>query len=197
MVSVGGGGPDRRVMGPLRLPEPDDVEAWLHSPLQPPASTRADTAPEGVPSMLSFLPDVPPAETKPLRFRTAREVAEATSDEVEFAAAYLVFGAITELDGRPKAAGKTTFILELVRCVLDARRVASTPSSGWRRSRHAWRGVRSPGRSSSRRGARSARNRLWSRQRLRHLRNWHCPYERTAGWCVGIVFGADWPVGSP
>ncbi len=140
-MSVGGGGPDRRVMGPLRLPEPDDVEAWLHSPLQPPASTRADTAPEGVPSMLSFLPDVPPAETKPLRFRTAREVAEATSDEVEFAAAYLVFGAITELDGKPKAAGKND-VHPRARAVRPRRdglpRTADGPGAG----RHAHRAAR-------------------------------------------------------
>jgi hypothetical protein len=78
--------------------------------------------------MLSFLPDGPTEERKALRFRTAREIAATTSDEVEFAAAFLAFGAISELDGKPKAAGKTTFILELVRCVLDGSAFLGRPT---------------------------------------------------------------------
>jgi AAA domain len=115
-------------IGPPRLPEPDDVEAWLGSPLERRASGSHDVALEGALSMLSFLPDGPSEETKPLRFRTAQEIAATTSDEVEFAAAFLAFGAITELDGKPKAAGKTTFVLELVRAVLDGATFLARPT---------------------------------------------------------------------
>jgi hypothetical protein len=80
--------------------------------------------------MLSFLPEVPPEETKRLRFRTAREICETTSDEAEFVAAYVAFGAITELDGKPKAAGKTTFVLEMIAAVLDARPFLDRPTIG-------------------------------------------------------------------
>lgn len=86
-----------------------------------------DTA---APTMLSFLPEVPPEETKRLRFRTAREICETTSDEAEFVAAYVAFGAITELDGKPKAAGKTTFVLEMIAAVLDARPFLDRPTIG-------------------------------------------------------------------
>jgi hypothetical protein len=117
-----------QAIGPPRLPEPDDVEAWLGSPLERRASGSHDSALEGALSMLSFLPYAASEETKPLRFRTAHEIAAATSDEVEFAAAFLAFGAITELDGKPKAAGKTTFVLELVRAVLDGATFLDRPT---------------------------------------------------------------------
>lgn len=96
--------------------------------LEPRPVISTDSALEGRATMLSFLPDGPPEETKALRFRTAREIAATTSDDVEFAAAFLAFGAITELDGKPKAAGKTTFILELVRCVLDGAAFLGRPT---------------------------------------------------------------------
>lgn len=102
---------------------PSDLQFLELRPTSP-----ADSAVVGRPTMLSFLPDVPSEETKPLRFRTAREIAQATSDEVEFAAAFLAFGAISELDGKPKAAGKTTFILELVRSVLDGAAFLGRPT---------------------------------------------------------------------
>lgn len=55
-----------------------------------------------------------------LRFWTAREIAEATSERPEFVAEpYVVAYAITELDGKAKAAGKTTLTLELCKAVLD------------------------------------------------------------------------------
>ena len=60
-------------------------------------------------------------ETK-LRFRTAKEIAETTPANVPWVARpWVVQGAITELDGKIKAAGKTTFLLHLVRAVLDGR----------------------------------------------------------------------------
>jgi hypothetical protein len=103
--------------------EPDDIDEWLLRTIDSQAGPR-----EAGPPIHSFLGDVPSDETKPLRFRTAREIAEATSDEVAFAAAYLAFGAITELHGKPKAAGKTTFVLELVRAVLHGAPFLGRPT---------------------------------------------------------------------
>ena len=56
----------------------------------------------------------------PLRFRTARQIAEATPVRPEWVVeGMLVAGAITELDGKAKLAGKTTFAGSLVRAVLE------------------------------------------------------------------------------
>jgi hypothetical protein len=60
-----------------------------------------------------------PSETT-FRFRTARELAAATSERPEWIAPpYVVSGGITELDGKAKAAGKTTWTLALCRSALD------------------------------------------------------------------------------
>ena len=108
------------------IPEPDD-EWWL----QWQESPTDDVV--GAP-ILSFEQDVPSEERNPLRYRTAREVAEITSDEVEFAAAYLAFGAITELDGKPKAAGKTTYLLAMIGAILDGRPFLGKPTTRGRSS---------------------------------------------------------------
>jgi hypothetical protein len=87
---------------PLTRPdsEPDDIADWLAAPqqLHPRGQLERD-------EIHSFGPDVPPKRINGLIFRTAREFAEMTADDVPCAAAFLVFGAITELDGRPDAAG--------------------------------------------------------------------------------------------
>ncbi len=55
-----------------------------------------------------------------LPFRTAAELAAVAPAIVEwFLFRWVAFGAITELDGKPKASGKTTFILALIRAALD------------------------------------------------------------------------------
>jgi hypothetical protein len=60
-----------------------------------------------------------PAERK-LVFRTAREIAAETPAEVDWIARpYLAKGTITEVDGKIKRAGKTTWITHLLRKVLD------------------------------------------------------------------------------
>ena len=107
----------------VRTAEPDDTEQWLKAAIE--ASDGDDHV---GPPILSFAADVPPKETKQLRFRTAREIAATTADEVDFAAAYLAFGAITELDGKPKAAGKTTFVLAMVRAILDGTPFLGRPT---------------------------------------------------------------------
>lgn len=60
------------------------------------------------------------ASTSQLRFRTAREIAEATPVRPAWIVeGMLVAGAITEVDGKAKIAGKTTFIGFQVRAVLE------------------------------------------------------------------------------
>lgn len=54
-----------------------------------------------------------------LRYWTPREIAEATSADVDWVVTgYVARQAITELDGKVKAAGKTTLALSLVRCLV-------------------------------------------------------------------------------
>lgn len=60
-----------------------------------------------------------PAQTA-LTWQTAREFASETPAEVPWVVkGLLAQGSITELDGRIKAAGKTTFLLHMARAVLD------------------------------------------------------------------------------
>jgi len=55
-----------------------------------------------------------------LLFRTAREIAETTPEEVPWIARpWIVEGCLTEVDGKIKAAGKTTWVSFLCRAVLD------------------------------------------------------------------------------
>jgi hypothetical protein len=68
-----------------------------------------------------------------LRFRTAEEFLSETPEDVAFVVHdYIARGVITELIGKPKEAGKTTFLLQLARAVLEGRSfvgktVKSTP----------------------------------------------------------------------
>ncbi len=101
---------------PLTRPdsEPDDVADWLAAPQQLYPRGPLERA-----EIHSFGQDVPAQRMNGLVFRTAREIAEMTADDVPFAAPFLVFGAITELDGKPKTAGKTTYVLDMARSILD------------------------------------------------------------------------------
>lgn len=59
------------------------------------------------------------SSARKLVFRTAKEVAEMTPAEVPWVARpWVAVGAITELDGKIKAAGKTTFLLHMCGAVL-------------------------------------------------------------------------------
>lgn len=74
--------------------------------------------------------DVAVPSRKSLRFRTAREIAETTPEDVPWAVPpWLAFGAITELDGKPKAAGKTTLALEMIRAMLDGLPFLGQPTA--------------------------------------------------------------------
>jgi hypothetical protein len=69
-------------------------------------------------------------ERKTLVFKTARQVAEETPEEVDWIARpWLAKGAITEVDGKIKAAGKTTFVSHKVACIVDGRPFMGEPTT--------------------------------------------------------------------
>jgi hypothetical protein len=77
---------------------------------------------------LSAATPVVAAETN-LRFRTAREVADETPAGIDWTAPkWVARGAITEVDGKIKSAGKTTWITHLCRAVLDGRDFMGDPT---------------------------------------------------------------------
>jgi AAA domain len=64
-----------------------------------------------------------------LRFRTAREVAAGTAASVPWRARpYLVDGAVLEVVGKIKAAGKTTFVTFMCRAILDGTAFLGEPT---------------------------------------------------------------------
>lgn len=81
----------------------------------------APAAAPGLPSaeiLSAALRDDIPAER--IRFRTAAEIARETPSRAEFILhGYVARGSVTELTGRAKAAGKTTFIMHGIRSILD------------------------------------------------------------------------------
>ena len=85
-----------------------------------PTSPRADYAAES--EVSSNATPVAVEERIFLAWRTAAELAAAAPVTVAWVAApWVAAGAITELAGPPKAAGKTTFALHLIAAVLDGR----------------------------------------------------------------------------
>jgi hypothetical protein len=66
----------------------------------------------------------------PLRFRTAREVAKATPREVPWVVRpWVAKGAITEIDGPIKRAGKTTLVSHMVGGILDGKPFMGEPTA--------------------------------------------------------------------
>jgi AAA domain len=64
-----------------------------------------------------------------LKFRTAKEVAGVTPREVPWKARpWAAGGAITEIDGKIKRAGKTTFAFHMVGCILDGKPFMGEPT---------------------------------------------------------------------
>jgi hypothetical protein len=113
---------------------------WLEWPDAPPRGDAADfralggTAEQlgalvaGAPQMLSAATStIGAAESI---FRTARQLAEDTPEEVDWIAEALGvgLGTVTELDGKPKSAGKTTLALHLVRCVRHGAEFLGQPT---------------------------------------------------------------------
>jgi predicted transcriptional regulator len=65
-----------------------------------------------------------------LKFRTAREVAEATPEEVPWSARpWLARGAILEIDGPIKRAGKTSLVSHMAACILDGKPFMGEPTA--------------------------------------------------------------------
>jgi hypothetical protein len=78
-------------------------------------------------------PEWTPPETQPpvnhLRFRSAAEIARETPDSVPWIAdPWVALGSLTELDGKIKAGGKTTWLLALCRKVLDGQPFMGKPT---------------------------------------------------------------------
>ena len=69
------------------------------------------------------------AERK-IKFRTAKEVAAETPPKTEWAAfRYLAKGAITEVDGKIKAGGKTTWVSHMAACILQGEPFMGEPTT--------------------------------------------------------------------
>jgi len=116
--------PPLHLLTALPLEEPDDIDDWLCS-----VSDEGWPTDSGEPVIHSLGGDVPANERNRLRFRSAKEICRSVSEKIEFAAAYLAFGAITELDGKPKAAGKTTFVLAMTGAILDGEPFLGHPTT--------------------------------------------------------------------
>jgi hypothetical protein len=70
------------------------------------------------------------ADGRILPFRTARQVAEETPADIEWIAKpWVVAGAITEVVGKIKQGGKTTWVTHLCRAVLDGRLFMGEPTT--------------------------------------------------------------------
>jgi len=106
------------------LAEPDDIDEWLCS-----VSDEGRPVESEDPDIRSLARDAQAKERNGLRFRSAKEICASVSEQIEFAAAYLAFGAITELDGKPKAAGKTTFVLAMIGAILDGEPFLRHPTT--------------------------------------------------------------------
>jgi hypothetical protein len=106
-----------------KLEHDDDFSAAAKS-LEPPPTFKTGRS---VPAASG---DVAANSRKRVRFRTARQIANELPATVPWAVrTYLAFGTITELDGRAKSAGKTTWALALVRAILSGASFLNQPTS--------------------------------------------------------------------
>lgn len=82
----------------------------------------SDPMPPAGEGIVSIDPDAIP-------YRSPLEIAASTPDAPDWLVRGIVaLGAITELDGKIKSSGKTTFLLEAVRCVLDGQPFLGQPT---------------------------------------------------------------------
>jgi putative DNA primase/helicase len=80
--------------------------------------------------MYSSAPREGVADERILRFKTAKEVAEGTPAATEWIARpWVAKGAITEVDGKIKAGGKTTWATHMVRMILDGEPFMGEPTT--------------------------------------------------------------------
>ena len=116
------------------LPHKGDVSDWLNAGGTAEELERlAEEAPEWKPEDDSFCSSAYKegvADERILRFKTAKEVAEETPAEVEWVARpWVAKGAITEVDGKIKAGGKTTWVTHMVRKSLDGEPFMGGPTT--------------------------------------------------------------------
>jgi hypothetical protein len=70
------------------------------------------------------------AAVRNLRFRTARQIAEDTPEEVAWIARpWIATGSLTEIIGKAKVAGKTTWLMAMIRQILDGMPFMDEPTS--------------------------------------------------------------------
>lgn len=99
---------------------PDD--SWVR---EPPAEFVSSEPPSLRADEWTNLRQAPPR----LVFRTAREVVESAPEQVPWVACpWLASGAVTELDGKIKAGGKTTFVAAMVRAVVTGAEFMGRPT---------------------------------------------------------------------
>lgn len=115
------------------LPDKGDVSDWLDSGGTTEELVRlAREASEWEPEDNSFYSSAYKegvADERILRFKTAKEVAEETPAEVVwFARPWTAKGAITEVDGKIKAGGKTTWVTHMARKILDGEPFMGGPT---------------------------------------------------------------------
>ncbi len=116
------------------LPHKGDVSDWLNAGgTAEELECLAEEAPEWKPEYDSFYSSAYKegiADERILRFKTAKEVAEETPAEVEWVARpWVAKGAITEVDGKIKAGGKTTWVTHMVRNSLDGEPFMGEPTT--------------------------------------------------------------------
>ncbi len=113
-----------KVLELSNLPDKGDVSDWLNDGGTAEELVRlTQEAPEWEPKNDSFYSSVyreGVADERILRFKTAKEVAEETPAKVEWLARpWVAKGAITEVVGKIKAGGKTTWVTHMGAKVLD------------------------------------------------------------------------------
>ena len=110
-----------------------EVRTIAHSIIRyqpgPSASLENLAAPSGAENDSAVAPLLRAAESN-LPFRSARQIIEMSPESVPWVVTgYVAEGAITGVDGRPKASGKTTLVLHMCRHVLDGEEFLGLPTS--------------------------------------------------------------------
>ncbi|MCH8205635.1 MAG: bifunctional DNA primase/polymerase [Chloroflexi bacterium] len=127
-----------RIAGALRRAglEPDDITALLvpHAEACGLSAKELRTIAKSVgrydaEKVSVHIGDAVPTETK-MPFRTAAEIARETPPQTEYVVdGYVASGAITELGGKVKTAGKTTLLTHMSRAVLDGKPFLGKPTT--------------------------------------------------------------------
>jgi len=121
-----GGAVDRTVRDGLRY---GASTPWRPGDLPDSPVWRARLDSPKIGQKISVSVPAPIGEILNRKFRTARELAQQVLPEVAWIARpWVAEGGLTEVDGKVKAAGKTTWLLALIRCVLDGEPFMNQPT---------------------------------------------------------------------